>query len=71
MIHMNSNESPQHFASVAQMVAAMADPRYSRDDNYRAEVAQKIAASNARGVSLGQHTETNDDSTFITPEASK
>jgi hypothetical protein len=38
--------SPSGYESVAQVVAAMSDPRYKNDDAYRDEVVRKIAASN-------------------------
>lgn len=38
--------SPTGFNSVAQVVAAMSDPKYKTDPAYRAEVERKIASSN-------------------------
>ncbi|MEM7200266.1 MAG: hypothetical protein AAF628_08385 [Planctomycetota bacterium] len=40
------------FRSSGEMVAAMGDPRYKTDANYRAEVQRKIAAADKAGVSL-------------------
>ena len=37
------------FRSVAEIVAAMSDPRYSKDPSYRRDVEQRIATSNAFG----------------------
>lgn len=39
-------KGPQGFSSSEAMVAAMSDPRYGRDENYRNEVRAKVAASN-------------------------
>jgi len=38
------------FRSVAEIVEAMKDPRYSKDPAYRADVEQRVALSNAFGV---------------------
>lgn len=38
--------APSAFTSVAQVVAAMSDPKYKTDPAYRAEVERKIANSN-------------------------
>lgn len=38
--------TPTAFSSVAQVVAAMSDPKYKTDPAYRAEVERKIANSN-------------------------
>ena len=42
----NSNGSTSGYQSMAQVTAAMSDPRYQKDPAYRAEVEQKLAASN-------------------------
>jgi len=39
------------YRSVAEIVSAMSDPRYSKDPAYRREVEQRIATSNAFGGS--------------------
>lgn len=38
------------FRSVAEIVAAMKDPRYAKDPAYRKDVEQRVALSNALGV---------------------
>jgi hypothetical protein len=38
------------FRSVAEIVAAMKDPRYAKDSAYRKDVEQRVALSNALGV---------------------
>lgn len=45
-----SNES-NGFRSMAEMSAAMRDPRYAKDPSYRAEVAARMKSSNLFGVS--------------------
>jgi hypothetical protein len=39
------------YRSVAEIVAAMKDPRYAKDPAYRKDVEQRVALSNALGVS--------------------
>jgi hypothetical protein len=39
------------FRSIAEIVEAMKDPRYSKDAAYRADVEKRVALSNALGVS--------------------
>lgn len=41
------------FESKAQMIEAIKDPRYTKDEAYRAEVTKKIAASRAAGKNIG------------------
>lgn len=38
------------FRSIAEIVAAMKDPRYAKDPAYRKDVEQRVAISNALGV---------------------
>lgn len=45
-----SGPSGGAFRSVAEIVAAMKDPRYAKDPAYRADVEQRVALSNALGV---------------------
>lgn len=45
-------QPPEHFKSAAAMTQAMSDPRYRTDDAYRADVSQKIAASESLGIAL-------------------
>lgn len=42
-----TTESGGTFRSVAEIVSAMSDPRYSKDSAYRADVERRIATSNA------------------------
>ena len=42
-----TTESGGTFRSVAEIVSAMSDPRYSKDAAYRADVERRIATSNA------------------------
>lgn len=44
-------ESGGTFRSVAEIVTAMSDPRYSKDPAYRADVERRISTSNAFGGS--------------------
>ncbi len=46
-----TTESGGTFRSVAEIVSAMSDPRYSKDAAYRADVERRIATSNAFGGS--------------------
>lgn len=46
-----TTESGGTFRSVAEIVTAMSDPRYSKDPAYRADVERRIATSNAFGGS--------------------
>lgn len=46
-----TTESGGTFRSVAEIVSAMSDPRYSKDPAYRADVERRIATSNAFGGS--------------------
>lgn len=43
---------PEGFKSRSEMTAAMSDPKYRVDPNFRAEVAAKIAAASKAGVQL-------------------
>jgi hypothetical protein len=45
-----SGPSGGAFRSVAEIVEAMKDPRYSKDPAYRKDVEQRVALSNALGV---------------------
>lgn len=48
----NAPTSGAYFKSGAEMQAAMSDPRYKKDEAFRAEVAQKIERAEKRGVNL-------------------
>jgi hypothetical protein len=48
----NASVSGSYFKSGAEMQAAMNDPKYSKDESFRAEVAQKIARAEKAGVNL-------------------
>ena len=46
----NAGSKPEPFRSAAQVRDAMADGRYRADPAYRAEVADRLAASKAAGI---------------------
>jgi hypothetical protein len=48
----NANVSGSYFKSSAEMQTAMNDPKYSKDEAFRKEVAQKIARAEKAGVNL-------------------
>jgi hypothetical protein len=49
----NGGIQPPHFKSSAEMTAAIADPRYAKDQAYRDEVSKKIDGADKAGVHLG------------------
>jgi hypothetical protein len=50
LISAQSNSKPTGFRSMAELTAAMRDPRYAMDPAYRADVAAKMKASTLFGV---------------------
>ena len=44
--------SVEGFRSKAELTAAMADPRYKTDSNFRKEVQEKISAAERQGINL-------------------
>jgi hypothetical protein len=50
LISATSNSKPTGYGSMAEMTAAMRDPRYATDPAFRAEVAAKLKASQLFGV---------------------